>query len=135
MNEHKLNECYMNECRMNGNIYFVCMYHKTAINSLEESFPTKHRVEHTCEPCWHSNYEICTPHCQGSERSGAISLHSHPCITGPVNHPFASLHKGPGFKTPGGYLCETGILLLALSHYKSTIVHENMENNNVGGEK
>ncbi len=32
-------------------------------------------------------------------------------------NPFASRHKGPGFKTPGGDLCETGILLLALSCY------------------
>jgi hypothetical protein len=40
-----------------------------------------------------------------------------PCLTGPVDYPFASHHKGPGFKSPGGYLCETGILLLALSHY------------------
>jgi hypothetical protein len=31
------------------------------------SFPTKHRVEHTCEPYWCSNCEICTRHCQGSE--------------------------------------------------------------------
>jgi hypothetical protein len=40
-----------------------------------------------------------------------------PCLTGPVDYPFASCHKGPGFKSPGGYLCETGILLLALSRY------------------
>jgi hypothetical protein len=31
------------------------------------SFPTKHRVEHTCEPYWRSNWEICTRHCQSSE--------------------------------------------------------------------
>jgi hypothetical protein len=30
---------------------------------------------------------------------------------------FASRHKGHRFKSPGGYLCETGILLLAMSHY------------------
>ncbi len=30
---------------------------------------------------------------------------------------FAFRHKGPRFKSPGGYLCETGILLLALSRY------------------
>jgi hypothetical protein len=24
-----------------------------------------------------------------------------PCLTGPVDYPFASRHKGPGFKTPG----------------------------------
>ncbi len=40
-----------------------------------------------------------------------------PCLTGPVDYPFAFRHKGPGFKSPGGYLCETGILLLALSRY------------------
>jgi hypothetical protein len=32
-----------------------------------------------------------------------------PCLTGPVDHPFASYHQGPGFKSPRGYLCETGI--------------------------
>jgi hypothetical protein len=37
-----------------------------------------------------------------------------PC---PVVYLFASRHKGPRFKSPGGYLCETGILLLALSRY------------------
>ncbi len=30
---------------------------------------------------------------------------------------FASCHKGPRFKSPGGYICETGILLLAMSCY------------------
>jgi hypothetical protein len=40
-----------------------------------------------------------------------------PCITGPVDYLFASRHKGPRFKSPGEYLCETGILLLALSRY------------------
>ncbi len=40
-----------------------------------------------------------------------------PCLTGPVDYPFASRHKGPGFKSPGGYLCQTGIPLLALSCY------------------
>jgi hypothetical protein len=37
--------------------------------------------------------------------------------TGPVVHPFASRHEGPGFNPQGGYLCETGILLLGLSRY------------------
>ncbi len=32
-----------------------------------------------------------------------------PCLTGPGDYPFASRHKGPRFKSPGGYLCETGI--------------------------
>jgi hypothetical protein len=40
-----------------------------------------------------------------------------PCLTGPVDYLFASRHKGPKFKSPGVYLCETGILLLALSRY------------------
>jgi hypothetical protein len=30
------------------------------------------------------------------------------CLTGPMDYPFTSRHKGPGFKSPGGYLCETG---------------------------
>ncbi len=38
-----------------------------------------------------------------------------PCLTGPVDYLFASCHKGPRFNPQGGYLCETGILLLALS--------------------
>jgi hypothetical protein len=32
-----------------------------------------------------------------------------------VDYLFASRHKGPRFKSPGGCLCETRILLLALS--------------------
>jgi hypothetical protein len=42
---------------------------------------------------------------------------SSPCLTSPVDYLFASRHKGPGFKSPGEYLCETGIFLLALSCY------------------
>jgi hypothetical protein len=30
------------------------------------------------------------------------------CLTGPVDYPFASCHKGPRVQTPRGYLCETG---------------------------
>jgi hypothetical protein len=37
-------------------------------------------------------------------------------LTAPAGHPFASHHEGPGFN-PQGYLCETEILLLALSRY------------------
>ncbi len=40
-----------------------------------------------------------------------------PCLTGPVDYPFASRHKGLRFKSPVGYFCETGILLFALSCY------------------
>jgi hypothetical protein len=39
------------------------------------------------------------------------------CLTGPVDYPFASRHEGSGFKSPWGYLRETGILLLVLSRY------------------
>jgi hypothetical protein len=45
-----------------------------------------------------------------------------PCLTGPVDYRFASRHKGPRFKSPGGYLCETGILLLAMSRYRHNIL-------------
>ncbi len=41
-----------------------------------------------------------------------------PCLTSPVDYLFASRHKGPRFKSPGGYLSETGILLLVLSPYR-----------------
>jgi hypothetical protein len=40
-----------------------------------------------------------------------------PCLTGPVDYMFASRHEGPWFNPQGGYLCETGILLLVLSRY------------------
>ncbi len=40
-----------------------------------------------------------------------------PCLTGPVDYLFASRHKRPRFKSQGGYLCETRILLLVLSCY------------------
>jgi hypothetical protein len=39
------------------------------------------------------------------------------CLTGPVDYPFASHHEEPGFNSHRGYLCETRILLLALSRY------------------
>jgi hypothetical protein len=35
--------------------------------------------------------------------------------------PVASRHEGPRFKSPGGYLCKTGIILLALSRYTTVI--------------
>jgi hypothetical protein len=55
---------------------------------------------------------------------GACNLTSFsPCFTGPVDYPLASRHKGPGFKSPGGSLCETGILLLVLSHYSTPALY------------
>jgi hypothetical protein len=56
----------------------------------------------------------------GGEPCGepAISHDSHHVSLVQWTTCFASRHKGPRFKSPGGYLCETGILLLALSRYK-----------------
>jgi hypothetical protein len=57
--------------------------------------------------------------CWGGALWRACNLSSFlPCLTGPVDYLFASHHKGPRFKSPGGYLCETRILLLALSRYR-----------------
>ncbi len=54
--------------------------------------------------------------CWGGALWRACNLTSFsPCLTGPVDYLFSSCHKGLRFKSPQGYLCETGILLLALS--------------------
>ncbi len=56
--------------------------------------------------------------CWGGALWRACNLTSFsPCLTGPVDYLFASHHNGPWFNSPGGYLCETGILPLALSRY------------------
>jgi hypothetical protein len=56
--------------------------------------------------------------CWGGALWRACNLTSFsPCLTGPVDYLVASHHTGPRFKSPGGNLCKTGILLLALSHY------------------
>ncbi len=47
----------------------------------------------------------------------AISHDSHHVSLVQWTNLFASRHKGPRFKSPGGYLCQTRILLLALSRY------------------
>jgi hypothetical protein len=47
----------------------------------------------------------------------AISLHSHHVSLVQWTTRLLPVTRGPGFKSPGGYLCETGILLLALSRY------------------
>jgi hypothetical protein len=61
--------------------------------------------------------------CWGGALWRACNLTSFsPCLTGPVDYLFASRHKGHRFKSPGGYLCETGILLLAMSRYKTVII-------------
>ncbi len=62
--------------------------------------------------------------CRGGALRRACNLTSFsPCLTGPVDYLFASRHKGPRFKSPGGYLCETRILLLAKSCYSTTYSH------------
>jgi hypothetical protein len=55
----------------------------------------------------------------GGEPSGepAISHDSHHVSLVQWTNLFASRHKGHRFKSPGGYLCETGIRLLALSQF------------------
>ncbi len=50
-------------------------------------------------------------------RACNLTAFSH-SLTGPVGQPFAFRHEGPGFNLQGGYLSETGILLLALSRYR-----------------
>ncbi len=57
----------------------------------------------------------------GGEPCGepAISHDSHHVSLVQWTNLFASRHKGHRFKSPGGYLCETGILLLALSRYRT----------------
>jgi hypothetical protein len=68
--------------------------------------------------------------CWGGALWRACNLTSFsPCLTGPVDYLFAFRHKRPRFKSPGGYLCETGILLLAMSRYifMETAMKINME--------
>jgi hypothetical protein len=49
----------------------------------------------------------------------AISHDSHHVSLVQWTNLFASRPKGPRFKSPGGYLCETWILLLALSRFNT----------------
>jgi hypothetical protein len=47
--------------------------------------------------------------CWGGALWRACNLTSFsPCLTGPMDYPFASRHKGPGFKTPGGPYVKPG---------------------------
>jgi hypothetical protein len=52
----------------------------------------------------------------------AISHDSHHVSLVQWTNLFASRHKGHRFKSPGGNLCETGILLLAMSCYTIQVV-------------
>jgi hypothetical protein len=77
---------------------------------------------HTCcrSPFRLHNHRI---GCWGGALWRACNLTSFSsCLTGPVDYLFASCHKGPRFKSTGGYLCETGILLLALSRYSKIYI-------------
>ncbi len=73
---------------------------------------------HTCcrSPFWLHNRRR---RLLGGEPWGepAISHDSHHVSLVQWTNLFASRHKGHRFKSPGGYLCETGILLLAMSRY------------------
>ncbi len=53
----------------------------------------------------------------------AISHDSHHVSLVRWTNLFASRHKGHRFKSPGGYLCGTEILLLALSRYSTYILN------------
>jgi hypothetical protein len=71
--------------------------------------------------CCRSSFRLHNWHCGllgGGALWRACSLTAIiPCLTGPVDYPFASCHEGPRFNTS----CETGILLLTLSHYSMSI--------------
>jgi hypothetical protein len=67
----------------------------------QTSFPTKHRVEHTCEPYWHSNCEICTRHCQGSEINGNLGGRGGGATFGAgVTAPFVASPPAVGSRAP-----------------------------------
>ncbi len=51
-----------------------------------------------------------------------VSFCGEPAISLHLDYPYASRHEGPRFKSPGGYLCETGIspvnvVSLRFKHY------------------
>jgi hypothetical protein len=93
-----------------------------------------------CKPTWstwsHSSSVTVSPSLQvllqasqlteSAAGGGPVeSLQSHFILAmspWPVDYPFASRHEGPRFKAPGGYLCETGNLLWALSCYKTSFL-------------
>jgi hypothetical protein len=73
----------------------------------------------------HSGFTTDGVGCWGGALWRACNLTSFsPCLTGPVDYLLASRHKGPRFKSPGKYLCETGILLLAMSRYNPLLPAE-----------
>jgi hypothetical protein len=65
----------------------------------QTSFPTKHRVEHTCEPYWRSNCEICTCLCQGSEMNGNL-IGGWATFGADITAPFVTSPPGVGSRAP-----------------------------------
>jgi hypothetical protein len=99
------------------------MDHKPLVTTVEVS--TTRGTTALEAGCWRGKETFCILECLLSvngplQRFGPAGS---PCLTGPVDYLFASRHKGPRFKSPGGYLCETGILLLALTRYINTSRH------------
>jgi hypothetical protein len=66
-------------------------------------------------------------------RACNLTVFTH-SLTGPVGQPVCSLSWGTRVQSPGGYLCETGILLLALS-YSNTSQKQVLEENVMTGQK
>jgi hypothetical protein len=66
----------------------------------QTSFPTKHRVEHTCEPYCRSNCEICTRHCQGSEMNGNLGRRGGATFGEGVTAPFVASLPAVGSRAP-----------------------------------
>jgi hypothetical protein len=66
----------------------------------QTSFLTKHRVEHTYEPCWRSNYEICTRHFQGSEKSRNLGKRGGATFGVGVTAPFVASPPAVGSGAP-----------------------------------
>ncbi len=97
--------------------YFKCMcllYILRADFKLHQTKKSEHYAVHYCTV--HLKVKIYVKSCG----EPAIS----PCFTGPVDYPFASRHKGPKFKSPGVYSCETGILLIYIALSRSNPIIE-----------
>ncbi len=82
----------------------------------QASFPTKHRVERTCEPYWGSNCEIYTHHCQGFEPHKSLGGKGATFGTG-ITAPFVASLPGARSRAPTA-LCRGGcdcLVVAALS--------------------
>jgi hypothetical protein len=88
-----------------------------------------------CKPTWSHTallsrfHAVCRLHNQQSQLLGggalwrACNLTSFtPCLTGPVDYPFASCHEGPGFNSQGGTCVKLGyspVSVVSLQPYHS----------------